>query len=283
MRQKIVLVAELLIVGLFLRFVAVVVRERFGAQQPCLTEEDSFNLKQIITVFINGAEGNGACPGVEGFAVDAKAEGTGNGSKEGIVPVLLVLLVAFQNLRTAHLQPLEQQGREPAVDGQLRKVAHNVVAGRVVFFLEQGFITPSDGIGDREYQLGNELPVTAVDGGVALANNMEDDGVVALVLVVVVEEPVRCLHVEFHVACPLRAVDDNFGAREVRPRVGIGEAGVNNFDGKAVDGLEGRERKQAVFPDVAQQFFHGVFQNLGKNSGFLAKIFYLCGEKQKKQ
>ena len=167
-----------------------------------------------------------------------------------------MLLVAFQNLRAAHLQPLEQQGREPAVDGQLREVAHDVVAGRVVLLVEQGIVAATDGLGDGEHQLGNELPVAAVDGGVALADNMEDDGVVTLVLVVVVEEPIGRLHVEFHVARPLCAVDDDLGAREVRPRVGIGEARVDDFDGKAVDGLEGRERKQTMSPDVAQQFFH---------------------------
>ena len=233
---------------------------------------EGLDLKEIVAMFIDCAEGDGACPGIKGIAVDAEAERTRQRGEECIVPVFLMLLVAFHYLLKAHLQPLEQKGRKPAVDGQRRKVAHDAVAGRVMVFLEQGIVAAADGVGDGKHQLGDELPVATVDGGIALANDMEDDGVVALVLVVMVEVPVGGFHVKFHVAHPFGAIDDDLGAREVGTCVGVGQSGVNDLHRLAVDGAEGGERKHLVFPYVVQQFFHGTRKNLGKNSGFLAKM-----------
>ena len=264
MGEEGVFAAELLVIGLARGGVTIVGGQRLRAQQPRLTEEDGLDLKKVVAVLIDGTEREGARPGIEGIAVDAKAERPCQRAEEGVVPVFVVLLVACHNLSHPPLEAFAEQGREPAVDHQPREVAHRAVARRVVVFVEQGLVAAPDGSGDGQHELGDELAVGAVDGGIALAHHVQDDGVVALVLVVMVEKPVGGLHVELHVARPFGAVDDDLGTREVRTGIGVGKTGIDDLYGLAVDGLEASKRKHLVFPYVVQQLFHGLMKIFGQ-------------------
>ena len=63
---------------------------------------------------------------------------------------------------------------------------------------------------------------------------MQDDVVIALVLVVPMQIPVRRLVVYLHISHPQGAPDSDLRIEEVRPGIAIMQARINHFDGITV-------------------------------------------------
>lgn len=76
------------------------------------------------------------------------------------------------------------------MDGQLRKGGKDGIAGRINLCLPKLFITQADSVGAGEHHLGNQLTVRAVHITIRFAHHVQDDGIIRLVTVVPMEQPV---------------------------------------------------------------------------------------------
>ena len=82
-------------------------------QQTSLSHEDGFNLKQVVTVFAYGTQGNVACPCLEGLAIDAKAVVTCQCLEIGVLPRAVTLLSPLLYGNGFLLQSFGLQGCHP--------------------------------------------------------------------------------------------------------------------------------------------------------------------------
>ena len=89
----------------------------------------------------------------------------------------------------------------------------------------------------------------AVGLGVVFVNYMQDDVLIGLVGLVSVSVPVAAFHMDFHMAGPKFVADLDFGFLEVRPGIGIAEAGRTHCNLLAFCGLQ-VVVGQSVLPEV---------------------------------
>lgn len=225
-------------------------------EQTCLTEEDGFNLKQVVAMLAHRHHGDGTCPPLESVAIDAKAETAGKGDKEGVFPVLIKALTPLHDLTGALLETLEGEGGHPVVylkEGQSPYHLSTTGTGIVV---AEGSIVLTHRSGYGELQLRNGLSVRIIERLVDVSRHMQDDIIIGRVGVVVVSKPVAAPEVQLHVAHPFRAVQFNLCPREVRTCIGVVNAGAEHLEQTPVGGTKLAQGEKLVHPCVMQELFH---------------------------
>ncbi len=88
------------------------------------------------------------------------------------------------------LKTLYLQSGQPGMDGQLWEGGKDGIAGRINLCLPKLFIAQADSVGASEHHLGNQLTVRAVHITIRFAHHVQDDGIIRLVTVVPMEQPV---------------------------------------------------------------------------------------------
>ena len=72
-------------------------RDGVKFQKASLSHEDSFNLKQVVTMFANGTQRDMACPLLESVTIDAKAVVACQCLEIGILPRAITLFSPLLN------------------------------------------------------------------------------------------------------------------------------------------------------------------------------------------
>lgn len=243
-------------VAVFLLQASVLIIVEVGFQQSCLSEEDGFNLEEVVAMLRHGMHRDGIRPLLEGITVDAEAETSGKSNEEGALPVPAQGLPALHDLSGTLAEAFQGEGGHPVVNLKRGEVSNNVTATGTAVIVAQRGVVVSDILGHDELQLWNLQPIGIVEGLVDVGCHMEDDVAIGGIGVVMVTEPVAGLLVDFHVAHPLGVTYLHLGIGEVRPCVGVVDARIENLHHPPVGGAEFVQRKNLVFPDVMQQLFH---------------------------
>ena len=108
----------------------------------------------------------------------------------------------------------------------------------------------------RHQQLRNLGTVGTAHTCVVDTDHVENHTVVCTVGGMAVAPPVGSPHMQLHVAGPHPVAYSHLGVEEIRPRPGIGQAGVEHIDTQPVDRPHHRGRPQAVVPYIVHQFLH---------------------------
>ena len=95
---------------------------------------------------------------------------------------------------------------------------------------------------------------------VELSADVQDNVVIAVVLVVSMGEPVARLVVDFDVTHPQRTPDFNLCIEEIGPRIVVVQAGIYHFHRLPVGRREGFQGEHLVFPDVMQELLHDILR-----------------------
>ena len=88
--------------------------------------------------------------------------------------------------------------------------------------------------------------------------NVQDNVVVAFILIMSVHIPVACLVVNLHVAHPQGSVEFDFGIEEIGPCIAVVQSGVNYFHSLVPGGGEWREWEELVLPHIMKELLHIV-------------------------
>ena len=176
---------------LFLKYQIIIIRLcRDLLQQACLPQEESLHLKQTVPMLVYGAEWKAVCPCLESIPIQPEAEVTSKSNEENILPMMIAAFEPLGYDACFLLKTLYLQSGQPGVDGQLRKGGKDGIAGRINLCLPKLFITQADSVGAGEHHLGNQLTVRAVHITIRFAHHVQDDGIIRLVTVVPMEQPV---------------------------------------------------------------------------------------------
>ena len=225
-------------------------------QEPCLTQEDGLHLEEVVTVMIHGSERQIHSPLLEGIAIDAETVVACQGDEVSVLPVAIAaahsLLDGFRLLR----ESLGLQGTHPAVDGELGERWDNLIARGILVDGQQLLIVLIHVVGDGELHLDEALALRVLGIHIQFAAYVEDDVVIAFVLVVAMHIPVARLVVYLHVAHPQGAANLDFGIEEVGACIAIVQARVDDFHLLMDVGGELGEWEELVLPHVMQELFH---------------------------
>ena len=150
------------------------------------------------------------------------------------------------------LQPLRLQGRHPGVYHQPRQVGNHLVAGRITVGLQQLVVMRPDHLGHVELHLRQILSPRVHHIGIDRTGHVEHHIVIAAILVVAVQIPVRRLVVNLHIPHPEGAVDIHLRIEEIGTCIVVVQSGVNHFDELAVGCLQFPQREHLVLPHIMQ-------------------------------
>ena len=92
---------------------------------------------------------------------------------------------------------------------------------------------------------------------IGVHHNVQNDGVVGRIVLMMVTIPVRCLDVHLYVASPHYAVFLDLGIEEVGPCIVVAQSRVKYIEGFVVERLNVEE--EALLPYKIHEFLHGLF------------------------
>src|SRR3712207_136800 len=96
-----------------------VLTRSYFVEQSRLPEKESFDLKQIIAMFVDRAERKRSRPTFERVSVQSETEITGKSNEESVFPIPVASLQPFFYLQGFLLQPFRLQRSQPRVYGNL--------------------------------------------------------------------------------------------------------------------------------------------------------------------
>ena len=171
-------------------------------QQSGLPQEDGFYLEEVVAMMVYGSQRQMVSPLLERVAVDSEPVVARQGHEVGVLPIAVTLLYARLYCIGFLRKALGLQGAHPTVHGEAGERWDNLVAGRILVDAQQFLIMFRYVFGDVELQLHEGLAFRVLGFYIDGSANVQDDVVVAFILIMSVHIPVACLVVNLHVSHP---------------------------------------------------------------------------------
>ena len=195
-------------------------------------------------------------PFLKGVAVNAEAEIARQGDEADPLPVAAGALQGVGDTPdlAVHtlLGELAQHALYPAaVDGGNISVAR----GKLVLADQFGIVVLHLA-GHMEHKLRKLCAVDVLHLHIGLLHHMQHYIAVAGIAVVAVAIPVAAACVQLHIARHLHAVQPHHGAEEIRPRIRVVHAGIDDLYRPAVRRLQLPGRVETLLPCEVEQPFH---------------------------
>ena len=137
MSQILVFVAQLGKIALVHRLLLVFLRNGIDIQQSCLPQEDSFYLKEVVAMVIDGVQGYRLRPSLKRFPIDAETVVACQRNKVSSFPRAVAEFYTLVDVLRLPLQPLRLQCTHPRMNGELRQTWDNPVARRILVGSQQ--------------------------------------------------------------------------------------------------------------------------------------------------
>ena len=112
-------------------------------------------------MLVYGSEVYAARPLVKSLTIGTKAKIACQGTEEGIVPVLIVSIVALSYLGSTHVKALTQQRGHETMQRKATQLGYDAIAGRIVLCLMELSIVVYNVLGDLQLQLRDRCTISA--------------------------------------------------------------------------------------------------------------------------